>query len=113
VAVLSRDGGVTWGDRQQFDNTGWLNSISCATTENCWAAGWLSVTWRSAMTALRCAASAQDRSTAIQLVPMSVSGTSRRKISAVLGPTPLKCCSRWLISSRVLAVRTSLATEPS
>ena len=31
--------GVTWGDRQQFDNTGWLNSISCATTENCWAAG--------------------------------------------------------------------------
>jgi photosystem II stability/assembly factor-like uncharacterized protein len=39
VAVLSRDGGVTWGDRQQFDNTGWLNSISCATTENCWAAG--------------------------------------------------------------------------
>jgi hypothetical protein len=39
VAVLSRDGGVGWGDRQQFDNTGWLNSISCATTENCWAAG--------------------------------------------------------------------------
>ena len=44
---------------------------------------------------------------------MSESGTSRRKISAVLGPTPLKRCSRWLISSRVLAVRTSLATEPS
>jgi hypothetical protein len=39
VAVLSRDGGVSWGNRQQFDNTGWLNSISCATTENCWAAG--------------------------------------------------------------------------
>jgi len=34
---------------------------------------------------------------------MSVSGTSRRKISAVLGPTPLKRCSRSLISSRVLA----------
>ena len=48
-----------------------------------------------------------------QPVPMSASGTSRRKISAVLGPTPLMRCSRWLMSSRVLAVRTSRATEPS
>jgi hypothetical protein len=39
VALLSRDGGANWGDRQKFDSTGWLNSISCATTTHCWAAG--------------------------------------------------------------------------
>ena len=39
VAILSRNGGASWGGRRQFDNTGWLNSISCATTKNCWAAG--------------------------------------------------------------------------
>jgi hypothetical protein len=39
VALLSGDGGATWGRKRQFDNTGWLNSISCATTTNCWAAG--------------------------------------------------------------------------
>ena len=59
------------------------------------------------------AAGLVDPFIAVQAVPMTASGTSRRKISAVLGPTPLKRCSRWLISSRVLAVRTSRATEPS
>jgi hypothetical protein len=39
VALLSRDGGVHWGRRRQFDTTGWLNSISCATPTHCWAAG--------------------------------------------------------------------------
>lgn len=39
VALLSANGGFGWDQRHQFDNTGWLNSISCATTTNCWAAG--------------------------------------------------------------------------
>jgi hypothetical protein len=39
VALLSGNGGATWDRKRQFDNTGWLNSISCATTTNCWAAG--------------------------------------------------------------------------
>lgn len=39
IAVLSRDEGATWGRKREFDNTGWLNSISCASTRNCWAAG--------------------------------------------------------------------------
>ena len=49
---------------------------------------------------------------AVQAVPMDASGTSRRKISAVFGPMPLKLCSRWLTSSRLRAVCTSRATEP-
>jgi hypothetical protein len=39
VALVSRNGGATWGQRKKFDDTGWLNSTSCATTTNCWAAG--------------------------------------------------------------------------
>lgn len=39
VALVSRDGGATWGDMQTLDNTGWLNSVSCATPSHCWAAG--------------------------------------------------------------------------
>jgi hypothetical protein len=39
VTLLSRDDGTTWGQRRRFDTTGWFNSISCATTANCWAAG--------------------------------------------------------------------------
>ena len=39
VTLISRDGGATWGHRQIFDDTGWLNSISCSTVQDCWAAG--------------------------------------------------------------------------
>lgn len=39
VALESRDGGATWGGMQTLDNTGWLNSVSCATPSHCWAAG--------------------------------------------------------------------------
>jgi hypothetical protein len=39
VTLISRDGGATWGHRQIFDDTGWLNSISCGTVQHCWAAG--------------------------------------------------------------------------
>lgn len=36
---VALDGGATWGEMQTFDSTGLLNSISCASTQNCWAAG--------------------------------------------------------------------------
>jgi hypothetical protein len=39
VALASRNGGATWGGMQTLDDTGWLNSVSCATPRNCWAAG--------------------------------------------------------------------------
>ena len=39
VTLVSKDGGATWGRRQIFDDTGWLNSISCGTLRHCWAAG--------------------------------------------------------------------------
>lgn len=39
AVVVSHDGGATWGGLQTFDNTGWLNSISCVNAEHCWAAG--------------------------------------------------------------------------
>jgi hypothetical protein len=39
VALASHDGGATWGGMQTLDTTGWLNSVSCATVRNCWAAG--------------------------------------------------------------------------
>jgi hypothetical protein len=39
ISLVSHNGGVTWTERRTFDDTGWLNSISCATTANCWAAG--------------------------------------------------------------------------
>lgn len=39
VALESGDDGATWGGMQTLDNTGWLNSVSCAAPGNCWAAG--------------------------------------------------------------------------
>jgi len=39
VALTSGDGGATWSASPPFDSTGWLNSISCADTQHCWAAG--------------------------------------------------------------------------
>jgi hypothetical protein len=37
--VTSTDGGVTWSGVETYDNTGWMNSISCADVEHCWGAG--------------------------------------------------------------------------
>jgi hypothetical protein len=39
AVLVSHDGGSTWGGLQTFDNTGWLNSISCGDATHCWAAG--------------------------------------------------------------------------
>ena len=39
VVLTSRNGGASWSGLQQFDDTGWLNSISCADIAHCWAAG--------------------------------------------------------------------------
>lgn len=39
TVLVSQDGGATWAQDGQFDDTGWLDSISCASTQNCWAAG--------------------------------------------------------------------------
>jgi hypothetical protein len=39
AVIVSHDGGSTWGGLQTFDNTGWLNSISCVNVTHCWAAG--------------------------------------------------------------------------
>ena len=39
VELTSRDGGNTWSGMQTFDDTGSLNSISCADIQHCWAAG--------------------------------------------------------------------------
>ena len=39
VTLVSPDGGTSWGQKQKFDNTGWFNSISCASAHRCWAAG--------------------------------------------------------------------------
>jgi hypothetical protein len=38
VELSSSDGGNTWGGLETFGDTGWLNSISCADAEHCWAA---------------------------------------------------------------------------
>jgi hypothetical protein len=38
VAMVSHDGGATWGRMRSFDGAGWLNSISCADARHCWAA---------------------------------------------------------------------------
>jgi len=39
VALVSRDGGATWEQAGAFADGGWLQSVSCASTQNCWAAG--------------------------------------------------------------------------
>jgi len=39
VALVSRNDGATWRQVVGFLDNGWLSSVSCATTRNCWAAG--------------------------------------------------------------------------
>lgn len=39
VVITSTDGGATWSGMETYDNTGWMNSISCADAADCWAAG--------------------------------------------------------------------------
>ncbi len=39
VELTSLDGGATWSRVETYDDTGWLNSISCADAAHCWAAG--------------------------------------------------------------------------
>lgn len=38
VELTSANGGAAWSGLQTFDDTGWLNSISCANLRHCWAA---------------------------------------------------------------------------
>ncbi len=39
VVFVSQDGGTSWTQTGTFADGGWLSSISCASTQNCWAAG--------------------------------------------------------------------------
>ncbi len=39
VVLVSRDDGVTWAQDEGLTDNGWFNSISCASTQNCWAGG--------------------------------------------------------------------------
>ncbi len=39
VQLTSQNGGASWSGLQTFDSTGWLDSISCVSTQDCWAAG--------------------------------------------------------------------------
>jgi len=39
VTVRSADGGATWTGMETYDTTGWMNSVSCADAQHCWAAG--------------------------------------------------------------------------
>jgi large repetitive protein len=39
VVISSADGGATWTGMETYDNTGWMNSVSCADSSHCWAAG--------------------------------------------------------------------------
>jgi hypothetical protein len=39
VALASHDGGATWSLTPPLDSTGWLDSVSCADAQHCWAAG--------------------------------------------------------------------------
>jgi hypothetical protein len=39
IALTSTDGGATWKYVNTFDTTGWMNSVSCADAQHCWAAG--------------------------------------------------------------------------
>jgi hypothetical protein len=38
VALISRTGGASWRRVEVLPDNGWLSSVSCATTRNCWAA---------------------------------------------------------------------------
>ena len=37
--LISHDDGASWRQVEDLTDNGWLNSISCATTQNCWAGG--------------------------------------------------------------------------
>ena len=39
AVVASTDGGATWSGVETYDNTDWLDSISCPDVRQCWAAG--------------------------------------------------------------------------
>lgn len=39
VVLRSTDGGATWSGTEALDSTGWMNSVSCADTQHCWATG--------------------------------------------------------------------------
>jgi hypothetical protein len=39
VVLVSHGGGATWSQTGAFNDGGWLTSVSCASTQNCWAAG--------------------------------------------------------------------------
>jgi hypothetical protein len=39
LAFISHDGGATWAPNGTFTDNGWLQSVSCASTQNCWAVG--------------------------------------------------------------------------
>ena len=39
LVLASQDDGATWAQVESLTDNGWFNSISCASTRNCWAAG--------------------------------------------------------------------------
>jgi hypothetical protein len=39
VVLISPDDGATWSQAGGFNDNGWFSSISCASAQNCWAAG--------------------------------------------------------------------------
>ena len=39
LVLASQDDGATWAQVESLADNGWFNSISCASTRNCWAAG--------------------------------------------------------------------------
>ena len=39
LVLVSQDDGATWAQVESLTDNGWFNSISCASTHNCWAAG--------------------------------------------------------------------------
>ena len=39
VVLVSHDDGASWEQVEGLTDNGWFNSISCASTQNCWAGG--------------------------------------------------------------------------
>jgi hypothetical protein len=39
VVLVSHDDGATWAQVESLADNGWFNTISCASTQNCWAGG--------------------------------------------------------------------------
>ena len=39
VVLVSHDDGASWAQLEGLTDNGWFNSISCASTQNCWAGG--------------------------------------------------------------------------